>query len=379
MLRRIRASWTSILALLFGLAVAGFCLALLAAWSGVYNVAASSGHWAVVDAMLRFGMKNSVERRAPDVEPPPLDDPDLIRLGAAHFYGGCAYCHGAPGDLVDPIAEGMLPPPPDLGDHVGMWTDQELFWIVKHGIKYAGMPAWAAQERNDEVWALVAFLRRLPDLEPQAYRELALGEVTIEASDGRELATGQRANEPIQACARCHGAEDRPPLSALAPRLHGQPQEMLMRALQAYAAGERYSGIMQPIAAGLSARSMQVLSTYYSGLPPLAPRQPAPGQAELVEAGRRLATQGNPDAEIPACVACHSATALPLYPRLAGQHAPYMANQLRAWQSGEKGRTDTNAVMAPIARRLSERQIIALTVYFESLPADAAAEGLTAP
>src|SRR3546814_11122855 len=93
------------------------------------------------------------------------------------------------------------------------------------------------------------------------------------------------SSDLVQTCARCHGGEDRPPLSALAPRLHGQPQEMLMRALQAYAAGERYSGIMQPIATGLSARSMQVLSTYYSGLPPLAPRQPAPGPDEQLGDG----------------------------------------------------------------------------------------------
>src|SRR3546814_18059085 len=102
MLCRICASWTSILALLLGLAAAGLCLALLAAWSGVYNVAASSGHWAVVDVLLRFGMKNSVEARVPDVEPPPLDDPDLVRLGAPHFYGGCPTFPGPPGHSLAP-------------------------------------------------------------------------------------------------------------------------------------------------------------------------------------------------------------------------------------------------------------------------------------
>lgn len=369
MLCRICASWTSILALLLGLAAAGLCLALLAAWSGVYNVAASSGHWAVVDALLRFGMKNSVETRAPDIEPPPLDDPDLVRLGAAHFYGGCAYCHGAPDDPVDPISQAMLPAPPDLQDHVELWTDQELFWIVKHGLKYTGMPAWAAQERDDEVWALVAFLRRLPGLDPEAYRDLALGEVTIDATVGREIATGQSVIDPVEACARCHGAEDRPPLSALVPRLHGQSREMLVRTLQAYAAGERYSGIMQPIAAELSTASMQALAAYYSGLSAPAPRDRAPAQAGLIEAGRELAMRGDPAAKIPGCLGCHGPDALPLYPRLAGQHAPYVAGQLRAWQRGPKAHTDANAIMAPIARRLSERQIIALAAYFENLTA----------
>ncbi len=353
-----------------GLAVAGLCLALLAVWSGVYNVAASSGHWAVVDALLRFGMRSSVEARAPDIEPPPLEDPDFVRLGAAHFYGACAYCHGGPGDRIDPIAQGMLPVPPDLQDNVDLWTEQEVFWIVKHGIKYTGMPAWPAQERDDEVWALVAFLRRLPGLDPQAYRELALGEMTNEAPGGRELATGRRPADPVQACGRCHGADDRPPPSALVPRLHGQPREMLAAALRAYAAGERYSGIMQPIAAELSAETMQSLAAYYAGLSPPPPRQAPPPPAGVIEAGRDLAMRGDPAEKIPGCLGCHGPQALPLYPRLAGQHAPYLANQLRAWRDGPKAHTDTNAVMAPIARRLSEQQIVALAAYFESLPAE---------
>ena len=59
----------------------------------------------------------------------------------------------------------MLPPPPDLKDKVGLWRDGELFWIVKHGLKYAGMPGFPSLHRDDEIWAVVAFLRRLPSLD----------------------------------------------------------------------------------------------------------------------------------------------------------------------------------------------------------------------
>src|SRR5687767_4296460 len=92
------------------LALLGFLLA----WSGLYSIAASRGHWAVVERFLTFGMRNSVETHAIGIEVPPLDSADLSTLGAAHFHSGCAYCHGAPGVPISPIARGMLPPPPDL-------------------------------------------------------------------------------------------------------------------------------------------------------------------------------------------------------------------------------------------------------------------------
>src|SRR5688500_832298 len=151
------------------LMVGGF----LFAWSGVYNIAASQGHWAVVEWILQFGMKNSVKRRAWAIEEPPLDHPDLYVLGAAHFHRACVHCHGAPGVPGDLTAQQALPPPPHLVHDSKEWKDRALFWIVKHGIKYTGMPAWVVQERDDEVWAVVAFLKRLPQLNAESYRRLS--------------------------------------------------------------------------------------------------------------------------------------------------------------------------------------------------------------
>ena len=124
------------------------------------------------------------------------------------------------------------------------WKDQELFWIVRHGIKYTGMPGWVALERDDEVWAVVAFLKRIPSLDAERYRALALGGVRIVGQTGEKLATVESNPQGAGACARCHGAEGSGPESALVPVLHGQPTEFLMAALQQYANGGRRSGIM---------------------------------------------------------------------------------------------------------------------------------------
>ena len=129
----------------------------------------------------------------------------------------------------------MLPPPPDLAAQIRPWRDRELFWIVKNGIKYTGMPAWVAQDRDDEVWAMIAFLRRLPALDAHSYRALALGGLEIPPQTGREVATSEAASATVGACARCHGDERNVPQSALVPTLHGQPAEFLDAALEAFA------------------------------------------------------------------------------------------------------------------------------------------------
>jgi cytochrome c553 len=127
----------------------------------------------------------------------------------------------------------MLPSPPDLSASMRPWKERELFWIVEHGLKYTGMPGWVAPEREDEVWAVVAFLKRLPTLDARSYRDLALGGVRVSQHSGSELAISESHPEAISACARCHGAEGQLPMSDLVPVLHGQPTDYLMSALQA--------------------------------------------------------------------------------------------------------------------------------------------------
>ena len=144
--------------------------ALLVAWSGVSDIAASQGHYAFVERFLEFGMRNAVATHARGIEAPQLENPNLIRLGAGHFHRGCAFCHGPPGLPVNPIAKHMLPSPPDLAVAMRPWKERELFWIVKHGFKYTGMPGWVALERDDEIWAVVAFLKLLPTLDAKGYR-----------------------------------------------------------------------------------------------------------------------------------------------------------------------------------------------------------------
>jgi cytochrome c553 len=352
------------LAIAAGIAVAGF----LFAWSGAYNVAASQGHWAIVDWALRFGMRNSVSLRAPNATPQALADPDLVRLGAGHFEISCAFCHGSPHSKINPVTNKMLPPPPSLSTEMRPWTDGELFWIVRHGIKYTGMPGWVAPERDDEVWAVVAFLRALPTLDRARYRELAFSSASA-SSDIESVATGSPLGSLT--CARCHGAEGKGPASDLVPILHGQPAAFLAAALRSYDSGHRRSGIMEPLVADLEAADIDRLARYYAGLVP-PPKPALPLDPNLIARGEILATAGDPTAGVPPCRACHGRDALDTYPQLAGQNAAYMKGQLQLWKAGHNATGEGAAIMAPIARQLSDPDIEAVTSYFASRPAEAA-------
>src|SRR5262249_42518674 len=62
---------------------------------------------------------------------------------------------------------------PDLAVNNTRYTEAELFWIIKHGIKMTGMPAWA-DHSDEELWATVAFIKKLPGMTPEEYAKLVM-------------------------------------------------------------------------------------------------------------------------------------------------------------------------------------------------------------
>jgi cytochrome c553 len=357
---RTAATWIGITLAVLLLAGAVFTL------SGLYSVAASRGHFPWTKMLLEVGMHRSVATHSLLVAtPPPLDDPELVRLGAGHFHVGCAPCHGAPGERSSLIVDRMLPPPPSLLGVADSWSDKELFWIVKNGIKYTGMPSWVALERDDEVWAVVAFLRALSPMTAADYRRITrLPEAAQDLSASERARFGGEASA-ISVCARCHGSESVPPASRMVPVIAGQSRTYLEAALRQYADGRRESGFMQPAVANLADDAISQLASYYAGLPPVQAKA-SPASNEEIQRGQEIATLGLPLRGIPPCLACHAGSTAS-FPTLAGQHAPYIANQLRLWQRGLRETTAYGAIMAPIAKRLSSGQIDDVAAFFESL------------
>ena len=140
-------------------------------YSGAYNVAATSQHFQLVYSLLETTLRYSVRLRARHIDPPALDDPQRILRGAALFRDKCVQCHGAPGVAPGDIGKSMQPLPGPLVDALQRWSTREIYWITRHGIRMSGMPAWQFRLDDAQLWDVVAFVQRLPELTPQAYAE----------------------------------------------------------------------------------------------------------------------------------------------------------------------------------------------------------------
>lgn len=138
---------------------------------GAYDFAADVPHTNLVADLIDYARDRSVEERAEDIKVPKLDDSKMIAEGANHYAGMCTGCHLAPGMAENEMRQGMYPKPPVLAN-MAVEDPAERFWIVKHGLKMSGMPAWGKTHSDEEIWAIIAFLQKLPSLTPEQYRAM---------------------------------------------------------------------------------------------------------------------------------------------------------------------------------------------------------------
>lgn len=144
-------------------------------WSGSFNVSARVPHWDITSEAIEVLRDRSITVHSRDITIPSLGDPALIPKGANLYGETCIHCHGAPGIPAGPFAQGLYPAPANLltGSVQNEWSDTELYWIADNGIKLSGMPAFGSNYEKQEIAALTAFVRRLPKVSPEQYREMA--------------------------------------------------------------------------------------------------------------------------------------------------------------------------------------------------------------
>jgi len=173
-----------------------------------------------------------------------------------------------------------------------------------------------------------------------------------------------RAVEIVEGkCFICHGAEGESS-SPVFPRLAGQHASYVERQLADYKSGKRKNDTMQSMVADLSADDMRLLGMYFESKPTRAHPVADP---ELAQVGRFVYNRGNPFSGVAACADCHGAAGhgTDKLPRLGGQHAQYVENQLKAFSKRE--RTNDNAVMHTIASKLTELELKAVASYISGL------------
>lgn len=164
-------------------------------------------------------------------------------------------------------------------------------------------------------------------------------------------------------CASCHGADGNSGIP-VNPKLSQQHPEYLVKQLQEFKSGKRKNAIMAGFAGALSEDDMKNIA-YWA-----ASQKAKPGFAkdkELAALGERIYRGGIADRQVAACAGCHSPTGAGIpaqYPRLAGQHAEYIATQLTSFREGVR---KNSLQMSQVAAKLNDREIRALADYVAGL------------
>ena len=196
--------------------------------AGVYDISATDQHLAPTYWVLDTGMRRSVKQRAAEIAVPDLGQPRQIERGLALYRQHCVQCHGAPGLAPESFALGMTPAPANLVYTAREWPAAELFWVVKEGIKMTGMPAWKHRMTDEDIWAIVSFMRELPRLSPEEYRSRKAERAVAAEPAVATTPDAGRGRKAINqyACATCHeipgivgaNAPVGPPLKAIGTR-----------------------------------------------------------------------------------------------------------------------------------------------------------------
>jgi mono/diheme cytochrome c family protein len=161
------------LALIGALAIIGAIAAAIYFFGGFYSVAENVDNPAVVDWALEHVRGASVVANATETPPANLGDPTTVQAGARVYSTiGCVNCHGGPPDANwAKWSEGLKPVPADLKVMAKERTAPQLFWVIKNGLKFTGMPSFGLAGASDEdIWKVVAFIKALPSTTDQDYK-----------------------------------------------------------------------------------------------------------------------------------------------------------------------------------------------------------------
>ena len=141
-------------------------------FGGFYSVAGTAEDSSAVTWALTKVRTASIDRHAQDKPPSSINEAASVQAGAKAFAAqGCPTCHGGPGVSWAKFSEGLHPDPPDLKEVVGDISPAQLFWVVKNGINMTGMPSFAqAGAKDEEIWSIVAFLKKLPSVSEADYK-----------------------------------------------------------------------------------------------------------------------------------------------------------------------------------------------------------------
>ena len=183
--------------------------------------------------------------------------------------------------------------------------------------------------------------------------------------------------ERTRACTHCHGDQGKAGPDGYYPRLAGKPAGYLYNQLQNFKQRRRHYDLMTRLIDPLSDNYLRDMAEYFASLKvayPAPSLQVESVSAEVLARGKKLALDGDPQTDVPACAACHGPKltgVLPHVPGLLGLPLDYLNGQLGAWQTGSR-QAHAPDCMAKVVKALSNDDLAAVTHFLarQHLPAD---------
>jgi mono/diheme cytochrome c family protein len=153
--------------------------------AGAYDMGADAPHWDVTRRVIETVRDRSIAAHSRNIDLPELEDEQLVSKGAGQYAAMCVNCHLAPGMTDSEIRPGLYPQPPNLSEQ--RIDPKRAFWVVKHGLKMSGMPAWDIGHDDETIWSIVAFVTRLPGLSAGHYKEMVANAPPDEEMGGMKM------------------------------------------------------------------------------------------------------------------------------------------------------------------------------------------------
>jgi mono/diheme cytochrome c family protein len=148
---------------------------------------------AAIEAMLARSVRHlAIPITARGRQNPVPLTPAVLQEARDHFADHCATCHANDGSGKTDMGPNFYPRVPDMREpETQNLSDGELFYIIRHGVRLSGMPAWGSEHDNADNWKLVHFIRHLPKITPAELDEMKkLNPATQQERDDEKFLEG---------------------------------------------------------------------------------------------------------------------------------------------------------------------------------------------
>jgi mono/diheme cytochrome c family protein len=123
-------------------------------------------------SLMYSAVHASVRRRAPEIPNPVQPTDENLIAGGKLYSNNCSGCHGTPAKPSQDDSDTLYPPIPQLPKAGTEYSEAQIFWIAKHGIRRTGMFANGKWISDKELWTVAAFIKRIKELPPSVRKAL---------------------------------------------------------------------------------------------------------------------------------------------------------------------------------------------------------------